>query len=91
MSKNWVERVLNRLVEIRLVTGWKRGWKGQKMAEHLIVSTIAHSESVFLGHNVFLNELELDSFFFGPKWECFGQQHCILPLGSSPPPSHLRD
>ena len=74
MSKNGVERVLNRLVEIRLVMGWK----SQKMAEHLIVSTIAHSESVFLGHNVFLNELELESFFFRPKWECFEQQHYIV-------------
>ena len=62
-------------MEIRLVTGWK----SLKMAGHLKVSTIAHSESVFLGHNVFLNELELDSFFFGPKCECFGHQHYILP------------
>ena len=54
------------------------GWKGLKMAGHLMVSTIAHSESVFLGHNVFLNELELESFFFRPKWECFEQQHYIV-------------
>ena len=51
------------------------------MAGHLMVSTIAHSESVFLGHNAFLNELELDSFFFGPKWECFEQQHYIVLSG----------
>ena len=38
----------------RSQTGW---------APYAMVSTIAHSESVFLGHNAFLNELELDSFF----------------------------
>ena len=38
------------------------------MAGHLMVSTMSidHSESVFLGHNAFLNESQRDSFFFGP-------------------------
>ena len=68
-------------MEIRLVMGWKmggKGWNGLKMAGHLMVATIGFPGTVYNGPTSFWAEPELDSFFFGPKWECFEQQHYIV-------------
>ena len=60
----------------------EKGWNGLKMAGHLMVATIGSPGTVSNGPTSFWAEPELDSFFFGPKWECFEQQHYIVPEGS---------
>ena len=47
----------------------EKGWKGLKMAGHLMVSTIAHSESGFLGQNALIE----------PQYEVNYAGHVIPP------------
>ena len=56
-------------MEIRLVMGWKRGgkgvekgWKGLKMAGHLMAATIGSPEKVSNGPTSFWAEPELETF-----------------------------
>ena len=56
----------------------EKGWKGLKMAGHLMVATIGSPGTVSNGPTSFWAEPELDSFFFGSKGECFEQQHYIV-------------
>ena len=65
-------------VENRSVAGWKRGVKVWKRLGTLWEAPISTLKQFSLVLFAILNELKLDFFFFGPKWECFDHQHYIV-------------